>query len=152
MKIIWTKQEDVLREQKALKQERITPERITALEKNEVFVFGTDSEGTHCMRASRFAVDNFGAIRGRAEGMQGHSYAIPTDLLEPQNIKPYIDRFISFAKHRPGWLFLVTQIGCGAAGFTPEEIAPLFVEALDVANICLPQQFWGCLRKHTDNK
>ena len=38
--------------------------------------------------------------------------------------------------------FLVTRIGCGIAGFTPAEIAPLFANAVNVENIHLPQDFW----------
>ena len=34
--------------------------------------------------------------------------------------------------------FLVTRIGCGIAGFTDEEISPLFEQAHGVENIVLP--------------
>jgi len=58
-------------------------------------------------------------------------------------IKPYVDEFIAFAKQHPELTFLVTKIGCGIAGFTPDEIAPLFAGAVDVENIHLPQDFWA---------
>ena len=56
-------------------------------------------------------------------------------------IKPYVDEFIRFAKDHQELKFLVTKIGCGIAGFTIEEIAPLFREAIDVENVFLPEDF-----------
>ncbi len=56
-------------------------------------------------------------------------------------IKPYVDEFIAFAKQHPEKTFFVTKIGCGIAGFTTEEIAPLFVNAVDVENVILPREF-----------
>ena len=129
------------------RQERITPEAIRYLEPNEVFVFGTDIEGTHSWGASRCAATHFGAIVGKAEGPQGHCYAIPTALPEPSDIKPYVDRFVLYARKHPEKLFLVLPVGCGAAGHTPEEMAPLFIEASDVKNICLPELFWMVLNQ-----
>ena len=35
-----------------------------------------------------------------------------------------------------------TRIGCGIAGFRDEEIAPLFVRAINLPNIYLPLSFW----------
>ena len=58
-----------------------------------------------------------------------------------ETIKPYVDEFIEFARQHPEYHFLVTQIGCGIAGFIPMEIAPLFEDALDVENIILPKAF-----------
>ena len=51
------------------------------------------------------------------------------------------DEFIRFAKEHQELKFLVTKIGCGIAGFTIEEIAPLFREAIDVENVILPEDF-----------
>jgi hypothetical protein len=55
-----------------------------------------------------------------------------------ETIKPYVDEFIAFAKAHPELIFLVTRVGCGIAGFTNEEISPLFSAAHDVPNIVLP--------------
>ena len=63
----------------------------------------------------------------------------------PETIKPYVDEFIAFAKAHPELRFLVTEIGCGIAGFTPSQIAPLFAGAADVPNILLPARFWDVL-------
>jgi hypothetical protein len=45
--------------------------------------------------------------------------------------------------------FLVTEIGCGIAGFTVSEIAPLFIDAIEVSNIWLPQKFLDALNVST---
>jgi len=58
-----------------------------------------------------------------------------------ETIKPYVDEFIAFAKEHPELFFYVTRIGCGIAGFRDKQIAPLFAEAIDVTNICLPETF-----------
>ena len=123
-------------------QNRITPERITSLGKNEIFVFGSNLQGMHGGGAARIAVELFGAIMGQGVGLQGQSYAIPTMQGGVNTILPYVEDFIAFAKEHPELTFLVTRIGCGIAGFTPAEIAPLFAGAVDVENIHLPQDFW----------
>ena len=91
--------------------------------------------------AARIAWQKFGAIYGQGIGMQGQSYAIPTMQGGVETIKPYVDEFIEYAKNHPEKMFLVTPIGCGIAGFTPEEIAPLFTGAKDMENVWLPESF-----------
>lgn len=78
----------------------------------------------------------------KREGPQGRSYAIPTMQGGVETIAPYVERFIRYARRHPEQTFLVTPIGCGIAGFSPREIAPLFREAVDVENIHLPNDFW----------
>jgi len=121
---------------------RITPDDIHSLSKNEIFVFGSNIQGLHGGGAARIAVQQFGAIWGQGVGLQGQSYAIPTMQGGVNTIKPYVDEFIAFAKQHPELTFLVTRIGCGIAGFTDAEIAPLFAAAVDVENVHLPQDFW----------
>ena len=123
-------------------QNRVTPEFITSLKKNEVFVFGSNLAGAHGGGAARIAAERFGAIMGQGVGLQGQSYAIPTMQGGVNTILPYVEEFIAFAKQHPELTFLVTKIGCGIAGFTPREIAPLFAGAVNVENIHLPQDFW----------
>lgn len=123
-------------------QHRITPERIMRLNKNEIFVFGSNLEGMHGGGAARLAYERFGAIMGQGVGLQGQSYGIPTMHGGPKEILPYVEEFIAFAKEHPEMTFLVTRIGCGIAGFTSAEIAPLFAGAIDVENIHLPIDFW----------
>ena len=118
-----------------------TPEMISELKENEIFVFGSNLGGFHGGGAARAAHMRFGAIWGQGVGLQGQSYAIPTMHGGTDVIKPYVDEFISFAKSRPDLKFLVTRIGCGIAGFTAEQIAPLFADALELENIILPKDF-----------
>ena len=74
-------------------------------------------------------------------GLQGQSYGIPTMHGGVEVIRPYVDEFIAFAKQHPELTFLVTKIGCGIAGFSVGEIAPLFASAIEVENVLLPQDF-----------
>jgi len=122
-------------------QMKISSSRIDKLNSDEIFVFGSNLEGMHAGGAARIAADKFGAIWGQSVGLQGKCYAIPTMHGGVDAIKPYVDEFITFAKANPQFKFLVTRIGCGIAGFTDKQIAPLFTEALKVENIYLPQSF-----------
>ena len=85
-------------------------------------------------------------------GLQGQSYAIPTMEGGVDTIEWYVDEFISFAREHPELRFLVTEIGCGVADFTPQEIAPLFHEAISMENISLPKRFWEVLNKDIDEQ
>ena len=85
---------------------RVTPEYITSLKPNEIFVFGSNLAGMH------------GGV---------------------ETIRPYVDEFIEYAKQHPELVFLVTRIGCGIAGFTDEQMAPLFTAAHDLPNVALPK-------------
>ena len=118
-----------------------TPEFITELKPNEIFVFGSNLAGMHGGGAARIAMEQFGAVWGEGVGLQGQSYAIPTMQGGVDTIKPYVDEFIAFAKIHPEYTFYVTRIGCGIAGFTDDQIAPLFEHAMDVQNILLPEEF-----------
>ena len=118
-----------------------TPERISELRPDEVFVFGSNLAGMHGGGAAWVARKKFGAIMGQGVGLQGQSYAIPTMQGGVETIAPYVDEFIAFAKEHPELFFYVTRIGCGIAGFRDSQIAPLFASAVDVPNICLPFTF-----------
>lgn len=121
---------------------KFTPDNIETLQSNEIFVFGSNKEGMHIGGAASYAFDNFGAVWGQGEGLFGQSYAIPTmDDEDVNSIQPYVDRFIEFAKLHKDLTFLVTKIGCGIAGFTPEEVAPLFKDAMELENVILPEDF-----------
>jgi len=128
---------------------RYTPERITSLKENEIFVFGSNLAGAHGGGAARLAYERFGAVWGEGVGLHGHTYAIPTMQGGVETIKPYVDAFILFANGNPKLTFLVTRIGCGIAGFRDEEIAPLFKDAIDAENIILPQEFAELLNNGT---
>ena len=124
---------------------RVTDELIAELRPDEVFVFGSNLGGFHGGGAARAAFNKFGAVWGQGVGLQGQSYAIPTMQGGVETIKPYVDEFIRFAAGHPEKRFLVTPIGCGIAGFTAEEIAPLFADARGLENISLPESCWRVL-------
>ena len=120
---------------------RYTPDRISELKENEIFVFGSNLEGSHDGGAAKLAYNRFGAVWGLGTGIQGRSYAIPTIQGGVETIRPFVAAFIQFAKQNTTLTFLVTRIGCGIAGFRDEEIAPLFEDALDLENVILPKKF-----------
>ena len=128
---------------------RITPEYITSLKPNEIFVFGSNLAGMHGGGAARMAHRLFGAEMGVGVGRTGQCYAIPTMQGGIETIRPYVDDFIEYAKLHPEQLFRVTRIGCGIAGFTNEEIAPLFKAACEMENISLPNGWRDIINKQT---
>lgn len=120
---------------------RVTPEKIDSLEKNEVFVFGSNKNGHHIGGAAKAAVKHFGAVWGQGDGLQGQSCAI-SSMEGPVEMAKNINRFIEFAKEHQELRFLVTPIGCGIAGYKPEQVAPLFKKAILLQNVTLPKSFW----------
>lgn len=130
----------------SVENNRITPDFISELKPNEVFVFGSNLQGMHGGGAAHAAMLHFGAVWGQGVGMQGQSYAIPTMQGGIETIKPYVDEFIAFAQSHPELTFYVTRIGCGIAGFQDAEIAPLFKEAEELSNVMLPMSFWNVLK------
>lgn len=126
---------------------RYTGEKITHLEDNEVFVFGSNLGGFHGGGAADLAFKKFGAIWGQAAGLQGQSYAIPTIVRGGiEEIRRYVEGFITFAQAHPELTFLVTRIGCGIAGYKDQEIAPLFSSAIPLPNVILPRSFVEALK------
>ncbi len=121
---------------------RITPEFVDSLRENEIFVFGCRRSGRHWEGAASFALENFDAVFGQGEGLQGRSYAIPTAGVSLIEIKGVVDRFTLFAANHPELYFLVTAIGCGLGGWRYNEIAPMFKDAANLENISLPKAFW----------
>jgi len=131
---------------------RISSQFITKLESNEIFVFGSNLSGFHAGGAAKLAMQ-WGAEWGNPVGLQGQTYAIPTvkekisGKLDLDNIEKYVKQFIMFAKKNSHLKFLVTEIGCGLAGHTIENIAPFFKDGLDVNNIYLPKKFLDYLNQ-----
>lgn len=96
-----------------------------------VFVFGSNLAGVHGAGAAAFALKHHGAIWGRGEGIQGDSYGVPTkdeqiESLPLDAVRDGVTRFLQFAQVNPQLTFHVTAIGCGLAGFTREQIVPMF--------------------------
>lgn len=134
-----------------------TPVFVESLKEEQVFVFGSNLLGCHSGGASAMAMHRFGAVWGQAEGPQGRCYAIPVDIRgeEVGNVSAYmkrhIDKFLAYAQAHPKQVFLVTRIGCGAAGFDDEFIAPFFKEALGMENVVLPRSFVNVIKREDIN-
>lgn len=109
---------------------------------NEVFVFGSNLLGHHGGGAARMAYRKFGAEWGVGVGPTGQCYAIPTMHGGVEAIKPYVDDFVEYARNHPNNRFLVTRVGCGIAGFTDGEMAPLFAALKDTPNVCFPKEWF----------
>lgn len=109
-----------------------------------IFVFGSNLSGIHGAGSAKYAADNHGAIWGIGVGLTGNSYAIPTKDCRIQTIpllviKKYVTQFLEFAQLQPDWTFNIVAIGCGLAGYQPEDIAPMFANA--PKNCVLPKEF-----------
>jgi hypothetical protein len=97
----------------------------------DIFVFGSNLAGRHGKGAALLARHNHGAILGRGTGLQGQSYAIPTkdgqlNVLPLVDIEAYVHAFLEFATYHSWMKFNVTKIGCGLAGYSESQIAPMF--------------------------
>ena len=125
-------------------ESRVTPEHISRLGANEIFVFGSNEKGLHYGGAARVAVDKFGAIMGQGHGLQGKSYAI-NSMSGIAEMDKDVRQFCEFARQNPQKHFLVTPIGCGIAGYSAHEVAPLFEECKDLTNVSLPKSFWNAI-------
>ena len=125
--------------------DRVSPDWIEWLADDEIFVFGSNILGFHDGGASERALYRFDAIYGQPEGIQGSSYAIPTDGVMYYDLKSHVLRFIEYAREHPDKKFLLTKIGCGTAGYEVTQSAPFFRDAVDLPNVLLPLDFWKIL-------
>lgn len=129
---------------------KFTPDKITKLKKNQVFVFGSNEAGIHGAGAAKLAEEKFGAIRGMGYGLQGKSFGIPTKdtfirTLSLDKIEFYIYSFLTEVMEYPDTEFLVTKIGCGLAGYSEDEIANLFKGKFIPENVTLPESFFNII-------
>lgn len=107
-----------------------TPEMITELPQNSIFVFGSNAAGNHGAGAAAVAVQRFGAIWGQGEGLQGQSYGLPT-MEGRAAFQAAATRFIEYARSRPDLRFYLTKVGCGIAGYQEESVASMFADTPD---------------------
>lgn len=126
--------------------QKITPEFIEKLEKDEIFVFGSNEGGRHLGGAAKIAVNKFGAILFVPEGLQGQSYAIPTmdknlEVLSPIRIKKYVKTFINFAQENPHLTFYLTKIGMGIANIPLVVMKNICKDCIGIENIAVPIEF-----------
>lgn len=131
---------------------KFTPDNITELQPNQIFVFGANESGIHGAGAARLAHQKFGAVWGCGFGLSGQTYAIPTKDLEIRTlsldkIEYYIYCFLNEAMEYPDYEFLVTKIGCGLAGYSETEIANLFKHKFIPENVTLPESFFNIIKQ-----
>jgi len=112
----------------------------------EIFVFGSNLLGIHKKGAALTALQKHGAILGQGIGLQGNSYAIPTKISPYQSwdlvsINKFVADFLSYASATPDDTYMVTNIGCGLAGYGHHQIAPMFAYAIYLPNVKLTQAF-----------
>ena len=125
---------------------KYTPENITHLEPNQIFVYGANSGGRHGAGAAKLAL-RWGAKMGEY-GLNGQTYGIPTkdkkiQTLPLDKIQLHVNDFLATAFSHPEYEFLVTKIGCGLALYQPKDIAPLFkiIKTGVFENVILPEEF-----------
>ena len=134
---------------------KLSPPTILHLLPNEIFTFGSNESGIHGAGAARMAHKRFGAVWGTGVGPTGQCYAIPTkdariDPLPLATIEGYVTKFLAYAQSHPNQTFLVTAIGCGLAGYSPQDIAPMFFpKGQTLYNVLLPQVFVDAMELKT---
>lgn len=99
--------------------------------RQSIFVFGSNLAGIHGAGAAAYASRYKGAVYGHGVGPTGSAYAIPTkderiETMPLKDIEPHIKNFIVYARVNPDLTFVVTRVGCGLAGYSDAEIAPMF--------------------------
>ena len=133
-------------------ENRNTPSQIDRwVKKGHILVYGSGKEISGETKAGTPLRDNESAgyiadrrfrSKHQLEGLCGDSYAIPTVGATKVEVEAAVARFIVVVKEHPELIFLVTNIGCSKkAGFTPEEIAPMFKAVANNANVYLPKEF-----------
>lgn len=126
---------------------RFTPENITELKNNEIFVFGSNLAGRHGAGAAKIAREKFRAVYGVGKGLTGRCYAFPTKdrQINPLPLESIRQEFIDLfacCENFPKYTFLLTKVGCGLAGYSIKEISGCY-EGLDIpVNLVVPEEFW----------
>lgn len=115
-----------------------TPELVSELRSDDVFVFGSNAGGLHGGGAARIAHERFGAVWGEGHGHHGQTYAIDT-MSGLETLAREAEDFVAYASAHPELRFLLTPVGCGIAGYTPEQVAPLFAGI--PVNVTVPASF-----------
>jgi len=115
-------------------------------EPNTIFVFGSNPEGRHGAGAAKIAKEQFGAIYGQGEGLQGNAYALPTkDLRVKENngfksisfeqIVKNIQKLYEVARQNPNKQFKIgyrNTIDKSLNGYTGLEMIEMFNQAGEI--------------------
>jgi hypothetical protein len=120
-----------------------------------IFVFGSNLLGIHKKGAALHALQHHGAILGQGIGLQGSSYAIPTKetparSLDLVQINKFVADFLNYAYYTPEHIYHVTQIGCGLAGWHPNQIAPMFKLVKWMTNVKITPEFANFIENSSD--
>ena len=104
----------------------------------EVFVFGSNLAGIHGAGAAKVARELFGAQQGIGQGLNGNSYAIATkdkdfNVIDLQTIARAVKYFNIYTQisSQVNTRWFVTRVGCGLAGYSDSQIAPMFKDAIN---------------------
>lgn len=125
---------------------RITPENITLVTSDMRILIGTNESGIHGAGIAKVAFDNWGLDWGKGFGPSGFCFGLPTKnwsirQLPLDVIENYVQRYIDWCQHEVKLKHYVTKIGCGLAGYTVPDIAPMFFTCKRFTNMWLPQDF-----------
>jgi len=103
---------------------------ITELKPNQVFVFGANAEGNHGAGAAKQAYDNGWTKSGHSKGLMWQSFAINTmsgkDVMETG-----LEDLAITAYKNPALEFLLTPVGTGIAGYSPQELEEMLPDFPD---------------------
>ena len=123
---------------------RYYPGFVLHVQDNQIVVVGTNLAGIHGAGAAQQAYREFGLQWGVGEGPSGRCYALPTkdERIQTRSLKDIqhsVLRFMAYVIEHPELEFLLTPVGCGLAGYSPADIAPMF--GLPPYNLVLPESF-----------
>ena len=126
-----------------------TPENITELKPNQIFVFGSNLNGNHAGGSARLAQEKFGAEEGVGEGLTGQCYAFPTldtnmKKVTKKALEASRDLLYKIAEENKDKQFLLTKVGCGIAGFTEDDMKAIF-KGDKPSNVVMPAG-WNIVR------
>ena len=127
--------------------DRTTPKNIVSLRNNQIFVFGTDIQGSQIHGAAGIAAKKFGAKAGVVAGPTGMCYALPTKGFSLEELAHAVEHFEKYVRNNLRKTYLVTAVGCGHAGFDVKDVAPLFIGLLGLRNVMLPDAFLKVYRE-----
>ena len=145
-------------------------ELINILDKNQIFVFGSNTEGKHGNGTAKIALKNYGAKYGQGHGLQDNSYGLVTKnlkkgyydsinnkiynnigcrRLEEDDIKININKLYEFANLYSYKEFLIayTRKGINLNGYSSIEMAKMFNVSENIPNnIIFEEEFYELIR------
>lgn len=130
---------------------RTTPVKVKSLRNNQIFVFGTDCNGSQRSGAAGMASRLFGAQVGVVDGPTGNCYALPTMGFSIEDLSHAVARFEKYVRENMRYTYLVTPVGCGHAGFEVMQVANMFKGLIGLQNVMLPELFIKQYREECHN-